>query len=311
MKLMIRHPFTPAAVLTGVLLLITAPLRAAETAALLDIERKVTHGYTTNDGVRIHYAQLGQGPLVVMIHGFPDCWMTWRVQMEALARNHEVVAIDQRGYNLSDRPKGVENYDMKFLAADVAAVIRARGRERAIVVGHDWGGVVAWTFAMTRPEMTEKLVILNLPHPRGLHRELVNNPEQRKNSAYARRFQQEGAHTNLTAEGLTFWIKDPAVRARYVEAFRRSDFEAMLNYYKRNYPREPYTEDTSPVVKVKCPVLMMHGLKDKALGHAALNGNWQYVEKDLTLVTVPEADHWVQQDAADFVTRTMAGWLDR
>ena len=278
---------------------------------MLDIERKVTHGYATNDSVRIHYARLGEGPLVVMIHSFPDCWLTWRVQREALAKDHEVVALDQRGYNLSDRPKGEENYDMKLLVEDVAAVIRARGRERAIVVGHDWGGMVAWTFAMSRPEMTEKLVILNLPHPRGLGRELANNPEQRKNSAYARRFQQEGAHTNLTAEGLTFWIKDPAAKTRYLEAFRRSDFEAMLNYYKRNYPREPYTEDTSPVVKVKCPVLMIHGLKDKALGQAALNGNWQYVEKDLTLVTVPEADHWVQQDAAYFVTRTLVGWLSR
>lgn len=299
------------AVLAGIFLLTNPFARAADEPALLDIERKVTHRYATNDGVRIHYAQLGQGPLVVMIHGFPDCWLTWRAQMVALAKDHEVVAIDQRGYNLSDRPKGVENYDISLLVADVAAVIRARGRERAIVVGHDWGGAVAWSFAMTRPEMTEKLVILNLPHPRGLNRELVNNPEQRKNSAYARRFQQEGAHTNLTAEGLTFWVKDPAARARYVDAFRRSDFEALLNYYKRNYPREPYTEDTSPVVKVKCPVLMIHGLKDKALGHAALNGNWQYVENDLTLVTVPEADHWVQQDAADLVTRTMVSWLNR
>jgi len=294
------------------LTLVTSPRAiAADEPALLDIERKVSHGYATNDGVRIHYARLGEGPLMVMIHGFPDCWLTWRAQMEVLAKTHEVIAIDQRGYNLSDRPKGVENYDMKLLVSDVAAVIRARGREKAIVVGHDWGGIVAWSFAMARPEMTEKLIILNLPHPRGLNRELVNNPEQRKNSAYARRFQQEGAHTNLTAEALTFWIKDATAKPRYVEAFRRSDFEAMLNYYKRNYPREPYTEDTSPVVPVKCPVLMFHGLKDKALGHAALNGNWQYVEKDLTLVTVPEADHWVQQDAADLVTRTMVSWLDR
>ncbi len=284
---------------------------AADEPDLLDIERKVSHGYATNDGVRIHYARLGEGPLVVMIHGFPDCWLTWRAQMEALTKTHEVVAIDQRGYNLSDRPKGVENYDMKLLVSDIAAVIRARGRGKATIVGHDWGGAVAWSFAMTRPEMTEKLIILNLPHPRGLNRELVNNPEQRKNSAYARRFQQEGAHTNLTAEALTFWVKDAAAKPRYVEAFRRSDFEAMLNYYKRNYPREPYTEDTSPVVPVKCPVLMFHGLKDKALGHAALNGNWQYVEKDLTLVTVPEADHWVQQDAAELVTRTMINWLNR
>ncbi|MBI1841845.1 MAG: alpha/beta hydrolase [Verrucomicrobia bacterium] len=304
----------PAGFAASLLVLCLLPGIAGQSqgqTALLDIERKVAHGYATNDGVRIHYARLGEGPLVVMIHGFPDCWLTWRRPMEALARDHETVAIDQRGYNLSDRPKGVENYDMSRLVSDVAAVIRARGRDRAIIMGHDWGGAVAWTFAMTRPEMTERLIILNLPHPRGLRHELATNLEQQKNSAYARRFQQEGAHTNLTAEALAFWIKDPAVKARYLEAFRRSDFEAMLNYYKRNYPREPYTEDESPVIKVQCPVLMIHGLKDTALGQGALNGNWRYVEKDFTLVTVPEAGHFVQEDAPDMVTRSIRAWLAR
>ena len=90
--------------------------------------------------MKIHYASLGKGPLVVMIHGFPDFWYSWRHQMEALAQNFQVVAIDQRGYNLSDKPKGVENYDMRLLVADVAAVIRHPGREHATIVGHDWGG---------------------------------------------------------------------------------------------------------------------------------------------------------------------------
>ena len=286
-------------------------LSAADNSVLLSIERKVSHGYATNEGVRIHYAQLGQGPLMVMIHGFPDCWLTWRDQMEVLAKDHTVVAIDQRGYNLSDRPKGVENYDLKKLVSDVEAVVGQFGKDKAIIVGHDWGGIVAWTFAMTKPEKTEKLIVLNLPHPRGLGRELATNPEQQKNSAYARRFQVDGAHTNLTAAGLTFWIKDPAAKSRYLEAFQRSDFEAMLNYYKRNYPREPYTQDSSPLVKVKCPVLLFHGLKDKALLSDALNGTWNWLEQDLTLVTIPEADHWVQQDASDLVTRTMVSWLKR
>jgi len=283
----------------------------AEDSALLDIERRVAHGFATNNGVRIHCAVLGQGPLVVMIHGFPDCWLTWRHVMGALANDHEVVAIDQRGYNLSDRPKGVEHYDMAALVEDVAAVVRARGRERAIIVGHDWGGAVAWSFAMRRPEMTEKLIILNLPHPRGIGRELARNPQQQKASAYARRFQQEGAHTNLTAEGLAFWVTNAPAKARYIEAFRRSDFEAMLNYYKRNYPREPYVEDSSPVVKVKCPVLMIHGLKDTALLSPGLDGNWDFVEKDFTLVTIPDAGHFVQQDAPDLVVRSIRSWLAR
>jgi len=282
----------------------------------VDLERQVEHGYATNNGVKIHYANLGKtsGPprdLVVMIHGFPDYWFTWREQMVTLATDFEVVAVDQRGYNLSDKPKGVENYDMSLLVADIVAVIRRLGREKAIIVGHDWGGAVAWAFAMKQPAMTERLIILNLPHFRGFLRELANNPAQQKNSAYARAFQEEGAHEKLSAEGLALWVKDPAAREKYVEAFRSSDFEAMLNYYKRNYPREPYTEDTSPLVKVKCPVLMIHGLKDQALLPGALNGTWDWLEKDLTLVTIPNAGHFVQQDAADLVNRTIKSWLAR
>jgi pimeloyl-ACP methyl ester carboxylesterase len=287
------------------LALLCAPVFAA------DIESKVKHGYADSNGVKIHYATLGSGPLVVMIHGFPDFWYSWRAQMEGLSDKFQVVAIDQRGYNLSDKPAGVENYDMRLLVGDVIAVIRHFGKDKAIVVGHDWGGAVAWSLATNAPQYVERLVILNLPHLRGLNRELAHNPEQQKNSAYARRFQAEGSDKNLTAEGLAGWVKDAEAKPKYIEAFKKSSFPAMMAYYQRNYPREPYQEDTSPVVKVKCPVLMIHGLKDTALLSGALNGNWDYIEQDLTLVSVPGAAHFVQADAPEFVTRTMRMWLLR
>ena len=274
-----------------------------------DFESRVTHGYADSNGVKIHYASIGKGPLVVMIHGFPDYWNSWRHQMEALSDSYQVVAIDQRGYNLSDKPKGVENYDVRLLVGDVAAVVKSLGKEKAIIVGHDWGGLVAWQVALNLPQMTDKLIILNLPHPRGLSRELANNPAQQKNSQYARNFQQPDAASKVTAEGLTFWVTDPAARAKYVEAFKRSDLEGMLNYYKRNYPREPYTEDKSPVVKTQMPVLMFHGLNDTALLPGALNNTWEWMGKDLTLVTIPGAGHFVQQDAAELVSKTMKAWL--
>jgi pimeloyl-ACP methyl ester carboxylesterase len=286
-------------------------LTAAGAARAADVEDRVTHGYADSNGVKIHYAKMGTGPLVVMIHGFPDYWYTWRHQMEGLADKFTVVAIDQRGYNLSDKPTGVENYDMRLLVGDVVAVIRQLGQPKAIVVGHDWGGAVAWQVALNVPQVVDRLIILNLPHPRGLSRELAHNPEQQANSAYARRFQTEGAEKALTAEGLAGWVKDPDARKKYVEAFGRSDFTAMLNYYKRNYPKEPYAEDTSPVRKVQMPVLMIHGLKDTALLSPALNGTWDWMEHDLTITTVPDAGHFVQADAADLVTRTMRAWLLR
>ena len=179
--------------------------------------------------------------------------MRSRVDSEIVPRP---LATDQRGYNLSDKPKGVENYDVKLLASDVIAVIHSLGQEKAIVVRHDWGGMVAWQLAINAPQYVDKLIILNLPHPRGIARELARNAVQQKNSSYARAFQQEGAHLKLTPEGLSSWVKDPEAKPKYREAFKRSDFESMLNYYKRNYPREPYVEDSSPVVKVQAPVLL-------------------------------------------------------
>jgi pimeloyl-ACP methyl ester carboxylesterase len=285
-----------------------------------DVFDRVTHGHAVSEGgVKIHYATLGTGPLIVMIHGFPDFWYTWRHQMAALADGFQVAAIDLRGYNLSDKPKGVEQYDMRLLVGDVASVIRHLGRDKATIVGHDWGGVIAWQFAMHLPAMTERLVILNLPHPRGLLRELRSNPEQIKNSAYARTF-QEGTPGDpavffgmpMTPQTLSGWVTDAAARARYVEAFERSDFEAMLNYYKANYPRGsgPDAPPVPETPKVTAPVLLFHGLNDQALHSDGLSGTWNWIEKDLTLVTVPGAGHFVQQDAAELVSSTMKWWLE-
>jgi epoxide hydrolase 4 len=284
-----------------------------------DVFDRVKHGYATSDGgVKIHYATLGTGPLVVMIHGFPDFWYSWRHSMAALSDTFQVVAIDQRGYNLSDKPKGVESYAMNLLVADVAAVIRQLGRDKATIVGHDWGGAVAWQFALNLPEMTERLIVLNLPHPNGLFRELKSNPEQIANSEYARTFQR-GSPTDptvffgrpMTPETLSGWVTDAAARKRYVEAFQRSDFEAMLNYYKANYPKGTGADLPAlpPLPKVKMPVLMFHGLGDQALHRNGLAGTWDWIEKDLTLVTIPGAGHFVQQDAAELVTSTMKSWL--
>ena len=309
------HRFLLAAILlTGT----CASVASQDAAPALSID-DVEHGFAENDGVRLHYAKLGEGPLVVMLHGFPDYWYTWRNQMIALAVDHEVVALDLRGYNRSDQPKGVDNYRMPLLIEDVASVVRHLGREEAVIVGHDWGGAIAWQFALAHPEMTERLIICNLPHPNGLTRELQNNPQQQRNSAYARRFQQEGAHESLTAEGLAGWVRDEAARAKYVEAFKRSDFEAMLNYYKANYPRvgpgnaaANASAGIAPTLtKVAPPVLMIHGLDDTALLPGALNDTWLWLEQDLTLVTIPGSGHFVQQDASDLVTRTMVMWLHR
>jgi pimeloyl-ACP methyl ester carboxylesterase len=284
-----------------------------------DLLEEVTHGYADNNGVKIHYVKTGQGPLVVMIHGFPDYWYTWRHQINALKENFTVVAMDQRGYNLSDQPEGVVAYAMPNLVGDVAAVIKHQGASSASVVGHDWGGAVAWQVAFNLPQMVDNLVILNLPHPSGMARELATNKEQQKNSAYARRF-IKGSPTDqdimfggpMSAAGLAGWVKDEKDRNHYIEAFKRSSFAGMLNFYKANYPS---TDNPSPVAdangtpRLPMPVLIFHGLKDTALHSNGLNNTWDWIDNDVTIVTEPNAGHFVQQDAAQLVSQTMQWWL--
>jgi len=270
----------------------------------------------TNNGVKIHYVVDGKGPLVVMIHGFPDYWATWKPLMAELNKaGYRTAALDTRGYNLSDKPAGEAAYAMPNLIGDVAAVIAAEGQKDAIVVGHDWGAAIAWQATFNRPDLVNKLVIMSVPHPAGMARELATNKAQQEGSDYARNFQKEGSEKNLTAEGLARWVRDPAAKPGYIEAFKRSDFAAMMNYYRANYPRGSGEQTQVPATmqvsnRVKVPVLVIHGMKDTALNAAGHAGTWNYVDADTTIVMIPTAAHFVQHDAEALVNKTVRSWLD-
>ena len=292
--------------ITLILIVVSAPAQA-------DLLDEVTHHYADSEGVKIHYVSVGQGPLVVMIHGFPDYWYTWRHQMDALKGDVRVVAMDTRGYNRSNKPQGIENYAMAKLVDDVAAVIRDAGEDSAVIVGHDWGGAIAWQFAFANPEMTDALVVLNLPHPVGLIREFDKSATD-----YARVFREGKASDPdvffgmpMTPQTLSIWMTDEAARPHYLGAFGRSDTTAMLNYYKANYPdpEDPGEAWLNEPPKLTMPVLLFHGLKDQALHSDGLNNSWDWIDADQTLVTTPNAGHFVQQDAAELVSDTMLWWL--
>lgn len=272
----------------------------------------VEHKFADNNGVSIHYAKAGSGPLAVFIHGFPDFWYSWRHQMEGLSETHTVVAMDTRGYNKSDKPNGVENYDMSFLIADVAAVIENEGRKKAVIIGHDWGGGIAWSFAAARPDLTSHLIILNLPHVKNLAKELGKFEDQYRNSEYARNFQKEDSHLALEPERLarSHSQGDPVLKAKYVAAFENSSTDAMMNYYRANFPREPFDETAfMNIPRIQMPVLQFHGLKDRALLPVSLNNTWEELDRDWTLVTIPDAGHWPHRDKPDMVTEMIRAWL--
>ncbi|PZQ65766.1 MAG: alpha/beta hydrolase [Phenylobacterium zucineum] len=273
----------------------------------------------TNGDVKIHYAVEGQGPLVVLIHGFPDYWGTWKPLMAELNKaGYRTAAMDLRGYNLSDKPQGVAAYAMPNLVGDVAAVIAAEGQKNAVVIGHDWGAAIAWRVAFNRPELVNRLVIMSVPHPAGMGRELATNKAQQEGSNYAREFQKEGSEKALNAEALAAWVTDPTRKAAQIEALKRSDFAAMMNYYRANYPRAGGPQPGNPppaapppeAMRVKAPTLVVHGMKDTALNAAGHAGTWDYVDADTTLLMVPGAGHFVQHDAEALVNRAVRDWLD-
>jgi len=293
--------------LSTTLLLFGSAVFAADAA---DVWDQVEHHWADNDGVKIHYVTLGKGKPIVFVHGFPDFWYTWREQMSALSSDFLTVAIDTRGYNQSDKPKGVENYDLAYLVADIDAVRVDLGVDEIILVGHDWGGVQTWKYAMAHPEHTERLVILNLTHPNGFAAVYANPTEaQRRNTGYARNFIETPFDDDRDASPYARLAQGAGevVFGHYKEAMGRSYSDGMLNYYRANYA--DVSGGNLDVSQLQMPVLQFHGLLDNAVDKDGLRDTWNWIDKDYTLVTLPDVGHWVQRDGAEIVSATMRSWL--
>ncbi|MHC4404192.1 MAG: alpha/beta fold hydrolase [Planctomycetota bacterium] len=286
----------------------------AGTTAGTNVFDRVEHHQTDSDGVSIHYVTLGDGPVVLFVHGFPDFWYSWREQMAALSGDFKTVAMDTRANNKSGKPDGVENYTMPHLMSDVEAVIKDLGVDSVTLVGHDWGGAISWQFAMRYPQRVNKLVICNLTHPKGYMTVRRNaTPEQKANTQYIMDFQAPGFEDRLTPEilaGISAGNVSSEVRERYVHAFSQSSVKGLLDYYRAAYSGlNSAPGDSEEFPKLSMPVLQFHGLKDKAVDKDGLRDTWNWINEDYTLVTIPSSDHWVQREAADLVNETMLWWL--
>ncbi len=275
------------------------------------------HGYAELTDVRLHYVEAGpaDGPLVLLLHGFPDFWFGWRRQIPALASaGFRVVAPDMRGYNLSSRPSGLAAYDLDVLAADVAGLIAERGAERALLAGHDWGAAVAWWTAIRRPEVVERLAILNVPHPRRFAQG-VRSPRQLARSWYIGFFQLPWLPERLLAaadyRALRAVFADarpgafaPGEMARYVEAWSQPGaVAASLNYYRALTRRSPVRtmRATQPV---QAPTLVIWGVHDRALGAELAEPDRADVPQLEDVVRL-DASHWVQLDEPERVSRLL------
>jgi pimeloyl-ACP methyl ester carboxylesterase len=278
---------------------------------------ELMHETIEANGIRLHAARCGEGPLLLFLHGFPEYWAMWRPMLEHFgARGFCAVAPDLRGYNLSEKPAAVEAYRAKHLMADVLALAAHYTKEEFVLVAHDWGGAVAWGVAIAHPGRLAKLVMLNSPHPYIFWRELCNNPAQQKASEYMRFFRLPKAERVLSENGYArllgaFSDLDEGARQALVEAWSQPGaLTGGLNYYRASPMYPPSAED--PGAKklqlkpedfvVKVPTLVIWGERDTALLPGCIEG-LDAVVPDLKLVRVPDATHWVARERTALVIR--------
>ena len=287
----------------------------------------VEHGYADVNGVRLHYAAAGSGPLMLFVHGFPQFWHAWHELLPEFARTHRAVAPDTRGINLSSKPEGVEAYHVTQLSEDLRQLIRHLGYEKCVLVAHDWGGAVAWHLAQHHPECVEKLVSINSPHPVAFARLLRDDPVQRRASDYMALFRLDKAERVLSEnnfERLGYFFRewggaggarpDAATIALYKEAWGQPGaLTAALNYYRASplYPADP--PEKVPRLRardflVTVPTLVIWGESDTALRPALLDGLEECVP-DLRIERVPQGSHWVIHEFPQRIISLIRGFL--
>ncbi|MGH9774149.1 MAG: alpha/beta fold hydrolase [Candidatus Acidiferrales bacterium] len=282
------------------------------------------------NSIRLHAVAEGSGPLILFLHGFPEFWSMWRQQLSEFGHDHLALAPDMRGYNLSSRPARTEDYELPVLVEDIRALAAHFGYRRFTLVGHDWGGVVAWCFALAHPECLDALAILNAPHPAIFERELRTNPAQRLASRYIAMFRTPLAEYLLSRNNFDALLKavhplgnrdaeiSETVRAEYIRAWSQPGaLTGMLNYY-RAMPATPPRGDPPrtpsslfPQVRswvIETPTLVIWGEQDRFLLPGLLRGLEGFTP-NISLHRVPGASHWIVRTEPEVVNHLLRDFL--
>jgi pimeloyl-ACP methyl ester carboxylesterase len=280
------------------------------------------HQFIETNNIRLHCVTQGQGELVILLHGFPEFWYSWRHQIPALARHFKVVVPDLRGYNYSDKPQS--GYDLDTLSADIQGLIERLGYVRAHIAGHDWGGAIAWHLAQKFPQVIERLAVLNAPHPQQFLHELAGNLDQLRRSWYVLAFQIPGIPEWLIRQNLKNFVQEvfrgQAVRKGafsaednqiYQEALEKPGVIASaMNYYRQlltpqnwlnTWGRQP-----SPVT---VPTLILWSEEDALLSQKLTEGMERLISAPFKLKLVPDCGHWMQQEVPQTVNRELLNFF--
>ncbi|PZV08081.1 MAG: epoxide hydrolase [Leptolyngbya sp.] len=276
------------------------------------------HGFLQTNGLHLHYVRQGQGPLMLFLHGFPEFWYSWRHQLDYFADRYTCVALDLRGYNDSDKPQGIKAYRLEVLVEDVRGAIAALGYDQAVLVGHDWGGAIAWAFAYAYPELLQSLIVMNIPHPAKFAEGLCT-PQQLLRSWYIGAFQLPLLPELLLQAG-DYWLIGQILQGMAIDktAFSDADLQAykaaaaqpgaltaMVNYYRAVRLGD---QQAQPWGLLDVPTLLIWGEEDAALGKELTLGTAAYV-RHLRLRYIPQCSHWVQQERPHQVNALMDEFL--
>ena len=285
-----------------------------------------SHRLVSANGARFHLAESGDGPLVLLLHGFPEFWWTWRGQLESLsAAGYRVVAPDLRGYGGSDKPP--RGYDLVTAAADAAGLIRALGEGDAVVVGHDWGGLIAWTMSAYYPKVVRRIAVVSVPHPLRLRGAVLSDPlGQGRSSAYALGFQLPllperqlvADHAARVGAMLSRWSgpgwPDPATERRYRDAMRVPSGAHSALEYHRWFLRSPLRPDGLRYARamrqpIQAPVLHLHGALDRCVRPGAARGSGRYVEAPYRWRLLEGAGHFPHEEIPERFDAELRSWL--
>ena len=284
---------------------------------------EISHQWVQANGLRFHVASCGEGErLALCLHGFPECWYSWRYQLPLLARlGYRAWAPDLRGYGESDRPVGIPAYAIEALMDDVAGLIDAARPQSTLLLAHDWGAVIAWYFAMRRCRPLERLVIMNVPHPAVMQR-TFRTPRQLLRSWYVFFFQiprlpealLRARHYRAIADAFrNMAIDKRRFPEEVLDVYRRNAahpgaLTAMINYYRAMVRGGAARQKALGMPRIETPTLMIWGEEDIALGKETTYGTDAHV-RDLTLRYLPGVSHWVQQEAPETVNAMLEAWL--
>ena len=280
------------------------------------------HKFTDVNGIRLHYVEQGKGELVILLHGWPEFWYSWRKQIPELAKHFHVVAPDQRGFNESAKPASASEYKIETVTKDIVELIEKTGHTKATVIAHDWGGAVGYELGMNYPEKLNKLIILNSPHPSVMKKHLMTNPKQRKRSGYMFFFQlpllpelfMKLTLRKTLTKSFRGWAYNKAqftddVIAEYVKAFSKNGaMRGGLNWYRAAF--RSWKEDNKKEKKpVSVPTLIIWGENDKALGKELTYDLDKYFSAPFEIKYIPKCSHWVQNEYPELVNKYILEFL--